>query len=77
MQWIAFVFIILLLGGCASQTASLDGARTQLLKARSDYQDCVNGTSGEVVNQCEARLVAGTVAVLAGAHHPAGECVRG
>jgi len=58
MRRTAFVFVVLLLGGCNSQTASLDGARTQLLEARAGYQECVNGSSGEVFNQCEAKLVA-------------------
>jgi hypothetical protein len=58
MRWALFVFVMLLVGGCTSQTASLDGARTQVLEARADYQNCVNGTSGEVVNQCEAKLMA-------------------
>ena len=58
MRGASFVFVVLLLGGCTSQTPSLDGARTQLLEARAGYQACVNGTSGEVVNQCEAKLVA-------------------
>src|SRR6516164_2631730 len=32
-----FGFIALVLGGCTSQTASLDSARQQLLEARTDY----------------------------------------
>jgi len=58
MRWAAVVLVVLLLSGCTSPTASLEGARTQLLEARADYQECMNGTSGEVVNQCEAKLVA-------------------
>ena len=28
------------------------------MEARAGYRECVDGTSGEVVNQCEAKLVA-------------------
>jgi hypothetical protein len=52
-----FVFIALALGGCTSQTASLDSARQQLLEARTDYQECVNGSSADVTNNCEAKRV--------------------
>jgi hypothetical protein len=58
MRQASFVFVLLLLGACTSQTASLDDARTQLLEARMDYQACTNGSSGEIVNQCDAKLVA-------------------
>jgi len=54
----ALVFVAVLLGACSSQTASLDNARNQLVQTRTDYQDCVNGGSGEVTNQCEAKRVA-------------------
>lgn len=52
------VFVAVLLGACSSQTASLDNARNQLVQTRTDYQDCMNGGSGEVTNQCEAKLIA-------------------
>ena len=51
----AFVFIVLLLGGCTS-TASLDSARQQLLETHADYQECVNRSGG---HNCETkRMVA-------------------
>ena len=51
-------FVAVLLTACSSQTASLDYARTQLIQTRTDYQSCMNGGSGEVTNQCEAKQVA-------------------
>jgi hypothetical protein len=51
-----FGFIALVLGGCTSP-ASLDSARQQLLEARSDYQECVNRSSADVANNCEAKRV--------------------
>jgi len=52
-----FGFIALVLGGCTSQTASLDSARQQLLEARTDYQECMNRSSADVTNNCEAKRV--------------------
>ncbi len=48
----AFVFIVLLLGGCTSQ--SLDSARQQLLEAQADYQECVKRSGA---NNCETKRV--------------------
>jgi hypothetical protein len=48
----AFVFIVLLLGGCTSH--SLDSARQQLLEAQADYQECVKRSGA---NNCETKRV--------------------
>lgn len=54
-----FIFVALLLGGCGSQTTSLDSARSDFLAARADYQECMNAGSGEIVSNCEPkRLIA-------------------
>jgi hypothetical protein len=55
MQNGAFVFVVLLLGGCESHTTSLDGARIRYLDAMEDYQTCLNASSGEVVKNCEPK----------------------
>ena len=58
MQNKGLVSIAVLLGACSSQSASLENARNQLIQTQTDYRDCMNGGSGEITNQCEAKLVA-------------------
>ena len=58
----AYALVALLLGGCASHTTSLDGARTRFLEAQADYQECLNSGSGEAISNCEPKRLNAKIA---------------
>ena len=58
----AYALVAFLLGGCASHTTSLDGARTRFLEAQADYQECLNSGSGEAISNCEPKRLNAEIA---------------